>query len=227
VTGKAGGLIFRCPAASISTIIDELNSRLRWMFQCYPIHHHDRGYTVVDPTDKKMLKKQSQMAGKDIISAAFVMGLGIIVSVWALFMPRPSGWSSAPGLVPLLFAGSMTLMGLGLLISALRRNAIAHLRQAWANFSIAGLFRETQTKRTLWIVVLSAIYTLVLSGRVPFEIAGTLFLLGTLTVFWRKGGWLKILLISGCVPITFSLMFRLLFAILVPGDSILDYLLYR
>ena len=181
----------------------------------------------MDTTDKKTLNKQRQLAGKDIISAAFVMGIGIAVSVWALFMPRPSGWSSAPGLVPLLFAGSMTLMGLGLLTSALRRKGVAYLRQAWTDFSAVGLFQETQTKRTLWIVVLSAIYTLVLSGRVPFEIAGTLFLLSSLTVFWRKGGWLKILLISVCVPITFGLMFRLLFAILVPGDSILDYLLYR
>lgn len=197
------------------------------MSPCYPINHHIRGYAVVGPTDKKILNKQRQSAGKDIVSAAFVMGMGIAVSVWALFLPRPSGWSSAPGLVPLLFAGSMTLMGLGLLTSALRRNGIAYLRKAWADFSAIGLFQEAQTKRTLWIVVLSAIYTLVLSGRVPFEIAGTLFLLSTLTVFWRKGGWLKILLISVCVPITFSLMFRLLFAILVPGDSILDYLLYR
>ena len=181
----------------------------------------------MDTTDKKTFNKQRQMAGKDIISAAFVMGLGIAVSVWALSLPRPSGWSSAPGLVPLLFAGSMTLMGLGLLTSALRRNGIAYLRQAWADFSAVSLFRDTQTKRTLWIVVLSAIYTLVLSGRVPFEIAGTLFLLSSLTVFWRKGGWLKILLISVCVPLTFGLMFRLLFAILVPGDSILDYILYR
>ena len=197
------------------------------MSRCYRINHHARGYAVVDTTDKKLLNKQRQSAGKDIISAAFVMGMGIAVSVWALFLPRPSGWSSAPGLVPLLFAGSMTLMGLGLLTSALRRKGVAYLRKAWTDFSAVGLFQATQTKRTLWIVVLSAIYTLVLSGRVPFEIAGTLFLLSTLTVFWRKGGWLKILLISVCVPLTFGLMFRLLFAILVPGDSILDYLLYR
>lgn len=181
----------------------------------------------MDTTDKKTLNKQRQLAGKDIISAVFVMGLGIVVSIWALYMPRPSGWSSAPGLVPLLFAGSMTIMGLGLLTSALRRNGGVYLRKARTDFSMVRLFQETQTKRTIWVIALSAIYTLVLSGRVPFEIAGALFLLSTLTVFWRKGGWLKILLISVCVPIIFGLMFRLLFAILVPGDSILDYLLYR
>lgn len=181
----------------------------------------------MDTPPQKISDKQWQLAGKDIISAVIVMGVGIAVAVWALRMPRPSGWASAPGLVPLLFAGSMTLMGLGLLGAALRKNGIAYLRQAWANFSAAGLFQDTQTKRTIWIIVLSAIYTLVLSGRLPFEIAGTLFLLGTLTVFWRRGGWLKIILVSFGVPMAFSLMFRLLFAILLPGDSILDYLLYR
>lgn len=181
----------------------------------------------MDTSAKKVSDKQWQLAGKDIISAAFVMGVGIAVSIWALCIPRPAGWASAPGLVPLLFAGTMTLMGAGLLASALRKNGIAYLRKAWTGFSAAHLFQETQTKRTIWIIALTAIYTLVLSGRVLFEIAGTLFLLSTLTVFWRKGGWLKILFISLSIPIIFSLMFRLLFAIFVPGDSIIDYLLYR
>ena len=92
---------------------------------------------------------------------------------------------------------------------------------------MAGLLQDTQTKRTVWIIALSAVYTLVLSGRVMFEIAGALFLLSTLSVFWRKGGWLKIVLVSVCTPVVFSLLFRLLFAILLPGDSIVDYLLYR
>ena len=181
----------------------------------------------MDTPSEKLSDKQWQAAGKDIVSAAVVMGVGVIVSVWALRLPKPSGWASAPGLVPLLFAGSMTLMGLGLMVSALRKNGIAYLGKAWADFSVAGLLQDTQTKRTVWIIALSAVYTLVLSGRMMFEIAGALFLLSTLSVFWRKGGWLKIVLISACTPVVFSLLFRLLFAILLPGDSIFDYLLYR
>jgi hypothetical protein len=171
--------------------------------------------------------KQWQLAGKDIISAIVIISVGIAVSVWALGMPRPSGWPSAPGLVPLLFAGTMTLMGIALFISAFRKNGIGCLRAFLAEFSATGFFQDTHTKRSIWIIFLSAVYTLILTGRVPFEIAGSLFLVSTLSVFWRKGGWLKIILISVLTPFFFTVSFRFLFAMLLPGDSLIDFLFYR
>ena len=175
--------------------------------------------------DQKIENKSSRMASTDIVSSLIVMAVAVIVAVWSLNMSIPSGWASAPGLVPLLFAGTMFLMGLGLFISATRRNGLKILRTQLASFSGKNFFQDTQTKRSIWIIVLTAVYMLVLTGRLPFEIAGFLFLFSTFAVFWKRGRWLKIIVAAIVIPLFFSLTFRFLFSILLPGDSIFDYLL--
>lgn len=164
------------------------------------------------------------MASTDIVSSLIVMAVAVIVAIWSFRMSIPSGWASAPGLVPLMFAGTLFLMGLGLFISAVRHNGLTILRNRLASFSGKNFFHDTQTKRSLWIIVLTGVYMLILTGRLPFEIAGFLFLFSTFTVFWKKGRWLKIIVASIIIPFFFSLTFRFLFSILLPGDSIFDYL---
>ncbi len=175
--------------------------------------------------DQEVESKQEHMASTDIVSALIVMAVAIVISVWALKMSQPSGWASAPGLVPFLFASTMFLMSLGLFITAVRRNGLKVLRTRLASFSSKNFFQDTQTKRSLWIIVLTAVYMLILTGRLPFEIAGFLFLFSTFAVFWKKGRWLKVIIASILIPLFFSLTFRFLFSILLPGDSIFDFIL--
>ena len=163
------------------------------------------------------------MASTDVVSSLIVMALAAVIAIWALNMSKPSGWASAPGLVPLIFAGTMFLMSLGLFITAVYRNGLTFLRTRLSSFSGKGFFQDTQTKRSIWIIVLAAVYMLILTGRLPFEIAGFLFLLSTFTVFWKKGRWLKVIVASIVIPLVFSLTFRFLLSILLPGDSIFDY----
>ena len=118
--------------------------------------------------DQKIVNKQSQMASTDIVTSLIVMAVAVIISVWALKLSIPSGWASAPGLVPLMFAGSMFLMGLGLFISAVRRNGLTSLHKRLSSFSGKSFIQDTQTKRSLWIIVLAAIYMLILTGRPDF-----------------------------------------------------------
>jgi hypothetical protein len=177
----------------------------------------------LEPSDQETENKQSRMASTDVVSSLIVMAVAAIISIWALRMSNPTGWASAPGLVPLLFSGTMFLMGLGLFITAVYRKGLSSLRTRLSAFSGKAYIQDTQTKRSIWIIVLAAIYTLILSGRLPFEIAGFLFLFGTFTVFWKKGRWLKIIIASIVIPLFFSLTFRFLFSILLPGDSIFDY----
>lgn len=175
--------------------------------------------------DQKIESKQERMASTDIVSALIVMVLAGGISIWSLNLSNPSGWSSAPGLVPLLFAGTMFLMGLGLFISAIRRNGLSILRNRLSSFSGKRFIQDSHIKRSLWIIVLAGIYMIILTGRLPFEIAGCLFLLSTFVVFWVKGRWLKSIVLSIVIPLVFSLIFRFLFSILLPGDSIFDYFL--
>jgi hypothetical protein len=175
----------------------------------------------MEKSDGKSPEKMP-LAGIDVVTSLVVMAFSAAVAAIALGLPVPVGWNSAPALIPLIFAGSLFMMGLGLLVSAWRRGGFPTLGRALAGFSLRDSFADRGTKRSIWIIVLAAIYTLLLTGRVPFEISASLFLFSCFTIFWRKGGWLKIVLISLLVPLSFSLAFKFLFAMLLPGDSILD-----
>jgi len=176
--------------------------------------------SVPDPMDK-----EKRMAGIDVVTAVIVMAVGIAVSIVSVGMPRPGGWDSAPGLIPLLFAASMFVMGLGLFISALRRKGPAVLMRMATGLSGGSFTGDGRVRRTLWIILLTGAYTLLLTGRLRFEIASAVFLAATLGIFWRRGGWLKIILISGLIPLLFGFVIRVLFSNLLPGDSIFDLFL--
>lgn len=179
----------------------------------------------LEQSDQETENKQLRMASTDIVTSLIVMAVAAVISIWALRMSNPTGWASAPGLVPLLFAGTMFLMGLGLFITAAYRNGLSLLVTRLRNFSGKHFVQDTQTKRSIWIILLAAVYTIILTGRLPFEIAGFLFLFSSFALFWEKGRWLKLTVVSILVPLFFSLTFRFLFSILLPGDSIFDYLI--
>jgi len=175
----------------------------------------------MEKSDGKFSEK-TPMASIDVVTSIVVMAISVAVAAVALGMPVPVGWNSAPGLIPLIFAGTLFAMGLALLVSAWRRDGFPALGRALAGFSPQAAIADTGMKRTVWIIVLTAIYVVGFTGRVPFEISASLFLFSCFTVFWRKGGWLKIILIALLVPLCFSLAFKFLFSMLLPGDSILD-----
>lgn len=179
----------------------------------------------MDQSPSKPLDKKTRMAGIDVITAFVVMTVSIAVAIISMQMTRPAGWQSAPGLIPLLFAGSLFLMGLGLFISALRRKGFAILGRMLTGLSAGELVGDVRNKRTLWIILLAGIYILLLTGQLPFEIAGSIFLLSTLAIFWKKGGKVKIILIAVIIPLFFGFVIRVLFSNLLPGDSIFDLLL--
>lgn len=172
------------------------------------------------PTTQTAPPAVSPMAGYDIVTAVVVMALSVAVAVVSWGMPRPSGWNSAPGLIPLLFAGTLFVMGAGLLLSALCRRGWASLGAMLSDFSFTKAMTDIETRRTAEIIALAAVYMLGMAGRLPFEVSGSLFLFGCLAIFWRRGGWLKILLISLLVPLSFTLVFKVFFAMLLPGESI-------
>ncbi|MDF1592445.1 MAG: hypothetical protein P1P89_13090 [Desulfobacterales bacterium] len=179
----------------------------------------------MDPSTSKPLDKKTKMAGIDVLTAVVVMAVSIAVAVISMKLPRPVDWKSAPGLIPLLFSVTLFLMGLGLFVSALRRNGVANLSMMLSGLSMGGFVSDARTKRTIWIILLAGIYIILLTGRLPFEVAGSLFLFSAFTIFWRKGGWLKIVLLSVIIPTVFGFTLRMMFTILLPGDSIFDLLL--
>jgi hypothetical protein len=169
--------------------------------------------------------KQENMAGTDFLSAILLMGFSVGIVIWSLKMPRFAGWSSAPGLLPLLLSISTFFMSLGLLISSIKNQGHKNLRMRYRALSLSRFIREPKTKRSLGIILLTALYVFVLLDRIPFELSGFIYLMVTLTIFWRKGSWFKIILLSLLVPFVTSGIFRGLFVIFLPGGSFFDWLL--
>jgi hypothetical protein len=169
--------------------------------------------------------KEESMAGTDFFSAIVLMGFSAGIFVWSLKMPRFAGWSSAPGLLPFLLGISTFFMSFGLLISSIKNQGHKKGMMKYRALSLSRFIREPKTKRSLGIILFTALYVFVLLDRIPFELAGFIYLMITLTVFWRKGGWVKIILLSLLVPFVTSGIFRGLFVVFLPGGSFFDWLL--
>ncbi len=177
-----------------------------------------------NPTEQQEPRKNS-MAATDLISAILLMGFSLVIILWSLKMPRFSGWSSAPGLLPLFLCTCTFFMSLSLLISSIKNQGHKTLMMKYRVLSLGRFMSDPKTKRSLGIILLTALYVFVLLDRIPFELASFLYLVTALSVFWRKGGWFKIILISLLVPFVASGIFRLLFVVFLPGGSFFDWLL--
>jgi len=171
---------------------------------------------------------QESLTGRSWINFVSSIVL-VIVSFFIIFgslkMPKPAGWGSAPGLIPLFLSVSTLFMSLGLLVSSIKNHGLSQLAQKCRGFSLSQYLSGTETKRSVLIILLTGFYLLILLDRVPFELAGFIYLASTFYVFWRKGGWRKIILISFIVPFSAGGIFRVIFQTIVPGDSIFDWFL--
>ena len=118
-------------------------------------------------SDDKKLEKKTRMAAIDIVTSLVIMAVSVIVIYWSLQMPWER-WARAPGLVPVLFGGTRVIMGLALMVSALRSRGLPTLSRTLSEFSFREFFGDARTKRSVWIILLVSINLLVLTGRVPF-----------------------------------------------------------
>ena len=175
-------------------------------------------------TEQQGSEKDS-MAGIDFFSAILLMGFSLGIALWSLKMPRFSGWSTAPGLLPLFLCICTFFMSLSLLVSSIKKRGHKEFMIRYRALSLSRFIWDTKTIRSLWIILLTAIYVFVLLDRVPFELASFIYLTATLYIFWRKGGWLKIILISLLLPFATGGIFRGLFVVFLPGESFFDWLL--
>jgi hypothetical protein len=177
-----------------------------------------------DKVDKQRGSGKGAMPGIDFVSSIVLMVFSIGVVLRSIQMPRPGGWSSAPGLIPFFLATCTFFMGLGLLVSSIRNKGISQLARKWKAFSPTQSISDTKVRRSLLIILFTAFYFFVLLGRIPFEFASFIYLASTLYIFWRKAGWLKIILVSALLPFFLSALFRVVFIVFMPGDSVFDWL---
>ena len=161
-------------------------------------------------------EKIKETPAADLVMAILLMALSAVICYFAWIWPRPEGLSSAPGLFPFLIASSLFFMALGLLVNALRLKGYrqfiqilgkTYLREAWTQGNLKLVVLTLATVLTYMVVVLNLL---------SFETGTFLYMAGSLYLYWR-GSIVKILLTSALMVAFYSLSFKVLFRLILPG----------
>ncbi len=162
-----------------------------------------------------MTGDRGRESGGDLVVGLLLAALSLYVVVQAVAMPRPKGWHSAPGLLPLIVGATLLLLSAVLTVGALRAGGwwrlvagARGLRRAWRS--------PTTAWRTLLMVGAVWAYVYILLPRLPFEVATFLFLALTLVALWRRSP-LRLVLVSAAVGVALSLLFGKFLRTLLPG----------
>lgn len=110
--------------------------------------------------------------------------ISLIAAIESIKMPtyaRLEGLYAAPGLVPLILAVSLLLMGISVLINGIKNGGLK-------NFSLRSQEKPSEeevagNKRLLLTLVIISVYTFLLLTRVHYILATGLFLFGFLFAF--------------------------------------------
>jgi hypothetical protein len=146
-----------------------------------------------------------------------VLGCAItIASLWAVVvsarMPRPEGWSQAPGLFPLVCGLALLGMGLFLTLSTIARRRPSSRPVPAAS---EGDPESPELRRILLVVGSVVVYVLVLIPLLHYTVGTFVYLVAVIWYFWR-GNLLAILAIALAGALFLSQTFEHAFAIILP-----------
>lgn len=159
----------------------------------------------------------------DLIAAAFLIALSVLVMIASAALPVPGSVLTAPGLLPFLVAGSLAAMAVGLGLAALQRRR--------AGF-VSGPPRDRATDlRTFGLAIAVAIYIAALEHLAfrhdvvvgglrhtlsAFEPVSVIALAAIIWAFWRGPLWIIATVSAGWIAFL-SIVFQHLFVIPLPG----------
>ena len=147
----------------------------------------------------------------DYILACSLAVLSLAVIVSAFRMPRPEGWSEAPGLFPLICGLGLLLMAAILAVAAWRGAAVREEPKADSS-------EETEPVnigRILLVAGSVVVYVLGLIPLLSYTLATFVYLFAVIWYFWR-GKLVWILVISLGTTIFLSETFPRAFSIILP-----------
>lgn len=146
----------------------------------------------------------------DLIAALAWIAFGSAIVAGSLAMDRMERFGAtiytAPGLMPGILGALIALLGVVLLVRAVRRGASATLRQPW----LPGAEGRGVLARTAIATGLSLVYTLLLVGHgLPFWLASVMFVFAFMLIFYlpeqrARGETLRGLVVSATVAIATS-----------------------
>lgn len=170
------------------------------------------------------------VSGRDLLAAGGVGLVALGALVLALRLPNPGSVYTAPALFPIVIAGSLLCMAIGLGVSAWRRDGWTELlRKSRARTGDEVVERW----RTVLLILLVAIYVVLVDFisfdlRYPtrlldlrfssYEAVSIPFLTLVLRIFWRAP-WTRCLLVALILVMSLAWVFRSGFKILLPGSG--------
>ena len=167
-----------------------------------------------DKEKKEKKSKFEETPVADFFMGIFLIVLSLVVIYAAWSWPRLGPFAASAALSPLLITGSLLIMAIFLLLSSIRmqghRNLVTRLKQSWAG---------EDTQPTILTLTLVLIYMIVLLNILSFEIATFLYIVASLYIFWKRKAWL-VLVIAGTAVVSYSVIFKYFFKILLPGSGL-------
>lgn len=157
----------------------------------------------------------------DVVTSICLMALGSAVIYGAADMPLSGSyggvtnvWYVSPAVFPFLVGGLLIGFSLIVLSRAVREGGLDNLAGFFAD-KARGLPRNVEVQRILLIWLTIGVYVFLLFGRIDFYLAGALFLLAFMGMFYRppqgtRFGFRHILLIVGLsvlVPVVTGYVF--------------------
>jgi hypothetical protein len=122
-------------------------------------------------------------ARADLFGGLAWTAFGLAIVAGSITMDRleqfGATWYTAPGLVPGVLGATIALLGLLLVVRAMKTGAVAGLAEPWAPTAEG----RSSLKRASLATLLSLVYTLGLIGRAPFPVASALFVFAFIMVF--------------------------------------------
>lgn len=165
-----------------------------------------------------MLKKES-LRKADVVFSIVLIILGIYVLREALKMPVTGlpgtveqEFYLSPGFFPTLIAVILMIMGLALFINGIRSGGSISKKDL---VRFVKMFSSEIAIKSMIIVGLILIYTVVLLGKIPFFWATFIFLASSM-FFLKATSWWRIILISGLGSLLITYCFGTLARIPLP-----------
>lgn len=181
-----------------------------------------------------MLMSKSFLKDRDVLPGILTAALGAWLCWQGLGMPRPRGWTSAPGLSPIIVGVGLVLMAAVLLLKTRSRHVAARIAASDSSSVLeakmeeaAGVHEVTRDefRKTLGITALIGFYILGLRF-LPFDVVTALFVMGGMWVFGERSPW-KLVTIGILVPLVIGVLFILVLETLLPGNgSLIESIFY-
>jgi len=173
---------------------------------------------MIEETKGEKGNEAGETPAADFFIGILLMILSAAICYAAWSWPRPTGVSSAPGLLPFLVAFSLFFMSLGVFVTSLKNRGFQKLIHYFSSGDIQKSLTGEDTKLHRYVFSTILIYAIVLLNLLPFEIATFIYTAGSLSLFWREKIY-KVLILSAGATVSYSIIFKIFFKMSLPGTG--------